>query len=108
MRDEIDEELRQLIIDLNAAGFATCSSCQGKRSQQDFDENKHCNHAFITFDDLPSRFNRKAKTLGLELYNGGISICPAYEDEEPAIFIRHNLLFPAKIRELFGLTTSTN
>ena len=33
---QVDAEIRQLVVELNAAGFVTFSLCQGKRSIDDF------------------------------------------------------------------------
>jgi tRNA(Phe) wybutosine-synthesizing methylase Tyw3 len=76
MLSTFDPLIKDLIDDLNKAGFATQSSCQGKTCLEDFEKKKHCDHSFVTFDSdaiLKVR-KRQAKTLGLCIYNGNMSI----------------------------------
>ena len=40
--EEIDPLLRDLIAELNAAGYETFCSCQGKTSERDFEDERHC------------------------------------------------------------------
>lgn len=100
---EVDTEIRQLVIDLNDAGYATTSSCQGKRNKDDFKLNRHCAHAFVTFVEIPARLKRMSTRYGLEIYNGGLSICPKYENNDPYTYIKHNLKFEDNMRSLFGI-----
>ena len=99
----IDPTIRHLIDDLNNSGYETFASCQGKRSMEDFENGSHCEYAFISFCYLPRRIKRKAKELGLHVYNRGMSIAPAVEDKRPETYIRHNLAFLEKVRALFNL-----
>jgi hypothetical protein len=57
----------------------------------------------VSFEALPRAIKRKARQLGLCIYNGGISICPDYEDDEPQTYIRHNLTFVEQMGRLFNL-----
>ena len=57
----------------------------------------------MSFDELPAGLKRNAWRYGLEVYNGGMSICPDYEDNGPDTYIRHNLLFSDRMRQLFKL-----
>jgi len=100
---QVDAEIRQLVIELNAAGFATDSSCQGKRSPEDFSAGCHTDHAFVSFDEIPIGLKRNAWRCGLEVYNGRISVCPDYEDNQPETYIRHNLAFSERMRRFFKL-----
>src|ERR1043165_2495377 len=74
-RSRRDHRIAKLLSDLNAAGFRTTSSCQGKTCGRDFKERRHCDHSFITFvDKLSSARQRRASVLGLHVYNGGMSV----------------------------------
>ncbi len=107
MKRTIDPLIKDLVKELNAAGFATNSSCQGKTCQADFDKGKHCDHSFITFDDEDVLFQRRgeARRLGLFVYNGSHSIS-AISGRERTVrtVIARNLEFVARMRKLFGLT----
>ena len=105
-REKIDPLLKKLVADLNKAGFITNSSCQGKTCPDDYENDRHCEHSFISFtDDTVLRKRRaKAKKLGLYIYNGDISITAlsGRETKAESIFKR-NLSFVPKMRELFDL-----
>jgi len=105
-REKIDPLLTKLITDLNKAGFTTNSSCQGKTCPNDYEEDRHCEHSFISFTDetvLP-KLRAKARKLGLVIYNGGISITALSGRETKAETIfKRNLNFVSKMRELFNL-----
>jgi len=101
--DEIDPAIRQLIVDLNAAGYTTFSSCQGKRSPEDFESGSHTDHAFISFEEIPVGLKRNAWRYGLSVYNGGMSICPEYSDQRQTTYTQRNRRFEERVRRLFKL-----
>ena len=105
-REKIDPLLKKLIADLNKAGFTTNSSCQGKTCQEDYEEDRHCEHSFISFTDetVLSKRRAKARKLGLFIYNGDVSITALSGRETKAeIVFKRNLSFVPKMRELFKL-----
>src|SRR5436190_1891354 len=64
----VDIGIRRLVVDLNAAGFATDSSCQGRTSEADYAAERHTEHAFISFSEpLQRAVRRRAEALGLEV-----------------------------------------
>lgn len=103
--EEIDPLLRDLIADLNAAGHETFCSCQGKTSEQDFEDEAHCDRAFVTFSTAVLRKMRaKARKLGLYVsYRNRFITSLGGDEENNAEIFAKNLGFPAKMRELFGL-----
>lgn len=99
---EIDDGIAVLVRDLNAAGWKTCSSCQGRTSAADYQQDRHTEHAFITFNrEIPPRLRRRARALGLVAWNGNITISPDYEDEARRTYMTRNAEFPAAVRKLF-------
>lgn len=106
--EEIDPLLSELIAELNAAGFETFCSCQGKTSEQDFNNKKHCTHAFVTFSAaLIRKVAVKAKKLGLHVsYRNRFITSLGGDEKDDGEIIAKNLGFSARIRELFGLEVS--
>lgn len=78
----------------------------GKRSLEDFRAECHTDHAFVSFTELPIGLKWNAWRFGLAVYDGGYSICPDYENDEPLTFVRHNMVFAQRMRQLFKLTAS--
>lgn len=105
MENEIDPLVKELIADLNAAGFKTLCSCQGKTSSQDYDDRTHCDRAFVTFSlAVIRKMAVKARKMGLgvSLQNRFItSLCG--NEKGHAEVMAKNIGFPVKMRELFGL-----
>lgn len=103
--EEIDPLLRELVADLNAAGIETFCSCQGKTSEKDFKDKKHCGHAFVTFSDAElRRVETKARALGLHIsYRNQFITSLGGDEDGHSEMIAKNLSFPVKMRELFGL-----
>lgn len=105
-KEKSDPLLRELIVDLNKAGFSTFASCQGKTCVEDYECNRHCEHSFVSFDDhqVLTRRKARARRLGLWIYNGDCSITAVSgrEGDAEKVFAR-NLSFVAKMRELFKL-----
>jgi hypothetical protein len=103
---QIDPLLRDLVRDLNQAGFSTSASCQGKTCAVDFRVWRHCPQSFVTFQDPRVLLQRKARAsrLGLFLYNGNssVSALSGRETSMETVFAR-NLSFVSRMRELFGL-----
>lgn len=106
----VDERIRALIVDLNTAGWETCSSCQGRTCQSDYERDRHTEHAFITFsNDIPAPLRRKAQRCGLVVWNGNITVSPVYEDDRRRhrtirarqTYMKRNREFPAAVRTLF-------
>lgn len=98
----IDKNLRALIADLNAAGWETCSSCQGRTSIGDYQRERHTEHAFVSFNtDIPVRLRRRAKRYGLEFWNGNTGVSPIYADDSKRTFMTRNREFPDAVRKLF-------
>ena len=105
MEEEIDPMLRDLIAGLNAAGFETFCSCQGKTCGRDYEGQSHCDRAFVTFSaTLVRKVAARARALGLGVSLRNRFITSLVGDERGhAEVIAKNLAFPAKMRELFGL-----
>jgi hypothetical protein len=103
--EEIDPLLRELIAELNAASFETYCSCQGKTSEQDFKDKRHCGHAFVTFSvALIWKVAAKARKLGLYVsYRNRFITSLGGDEKDNGEIIAKNLNFPARMRELFGL-----
>jgi hypothetical protein len=105
-KNKLDPLLRELIADLNKAGFSTDSSCQGKTCLEDFERTRHCDHSFISFEDDQVLLRRRAKArkLGLYIYNGNYSIT-ALSGRETKVetLLARNRGFVGRMRELFNL-----
>jgi hypothetical protein len=98
---EIDEGIRDLVVDLNRNGYITASSCQGRTKKGD----EHTPHAFISFErKLSKAFMHQVESHGLNVYNGCISIStPVYEDTPEDEAVAVNTSFVGVMRRLFGI-----
>lgn len=103
--EEIDPLLRELIADLNAAGYETFCSCQGKTSEQDFENEAHCDRAFVTFSVAVLRkLEVKARKVGLHVsYSNRFITSLGGDEKDHAEIIAKNLNFPVLMRKPFGL-----
>ena len=101
--EEIDPLLSDLIADLNAAGYETFCSCQGKTSERDFEDERHCDRAFVTLSVAVLRRVRvRARRVGLHVcFRNRFVTSLGGDEKDDAEVMSKNLDFPAKMRELF-------
>lgn len=104
--DEIDPLIREVVTELNAAGYQTFSSCQGRTCAEDMNADKHCFHSFVSFTnpDLLQGRKSKLKEAKLYVYNGGLSVTPLTGREtDLEVVFQRNLSFSDKLRQAFDL-----
>lgn len=112
IRSNIDPNIFNCVIALNAMGFQTLSSCEGQRSAHPL--SSHCIRAYLMFKDcLPEQIIERAKESGLCYHEGtdqnlktrstisswqiGFKLEPTKEVWEA------NFTFEAKIFSIFGI-----
>lgn len=105
-KSTVDPLIADVVAEINAAGFETYSSCQGKTVIEDWYTDSHCVHSFLSFGSglILYRRRKKIKELGLRIYNGNTSVTALSEgDEDCEVVMRKNRTFPDKLRKLFNL-----
>jgi len=97
---DIDPELRDLIVDLNEAGYYTQACCQGRKTLAEFKRFKrsrsHSPRAYIFFWRPISRLRIiEATEAGLNVYGDNLGILSTPVKPE----YKHSFFFPNELRE---------